>query len=442
MIKLLSPEVILSFKNKVDKSNKELDQLFESINSSFISSTNKNEKYKNIKFINHFKKSTNKWKKSIEDKGSVKLLVKNNVNKLSDDNFDKISEELIFNLKINNYESLIILANELFNSVIMHPVYINNYINLIKKIYYVTSDHWNYEGKSLIDLLIIMSQIKYFMDYRKLDEIEDNLDNTFTETVQFIELDGLDEKELKIVNKSMKISNIKFIVQMYLNNFLDSNIMSNIVEELINLKTTHSMEALIEILNMCESNDKVINKNFTKLAKLKSSKEFDFRLNFIYGEALSKYDKKKSNSVKVKKVSPKKPVKKEDSFMIGCENIIEEYIMIEEFEEVYEYLKDSQGNYHDLCKFSDVLIRSILCSKETDYTKLKSLVKQLMGKKLLKPSNWKKGFNNNIKNFEDIMLDYPKANKNLSKFITYSKKSNIIKEDYINELMTKYEISL
>ena len=60
----------------------------------------------------------------------------------------------------------------------------------------------------------------------------------------------------------------------------------------------------------------------------------------------------------------------------------------------------------------------------------------------MKPSNWKKGFNNNIKNFEDIMLDYPKANKNLSKFITYSKKSNIIKEDYINELMTKYEISL
>jgi hypothetical protein len=442
MIKLLSPEVILSFKNRVDKSSKELDQLFESINSSFISSTNKNEKYKNIKFINHFKKSTNKWKKSIEDKGSVKLLVKNNVNKLSDNNFDKISEELIFNLKINNYESLIILANELFNSVIMHPVYINNYINLIKKIYYVTSDHWNYDGKSLIDLLIIMSQIKYFMDYRKLDEIEDSLDNTFTETVQFIELDGLDEKELKIVNKSMKISNIKFIVQMYLNKFLDSTIMDNIIVELINLETTHSIEALIEILNMCENNDKIINKNFTKLEKLKSSKEFDFRLNFIYGEALCKYDNKKSNSVKVKKLSPKQPVKKEDLFMIGCENIIEEYIMIEEFEEVYEYLKDSQDNYHDLCKFSDVLIRSILCSKEIDYTKLKSLVKQLMGKKILKPSNWKKGFNNNIKNFEDIMLDYPKANKNLSKFITYSKKSNIIKEDYINELITKYEVSL
>ena len=442
MIKLLSPEVILSFKNRVDKSSKELDQLFESINSSFISSTNKNEKYKNIKFINHFKKSTNKWKKSIEDKGSVKLLVKNNVNKLSDNNFDKISEELIFNLKINNYESLIILANELFNSVIMHPVYINNYINLIKKIYYVTSDHWNYDGKSLIDLLIIMSQIKYFMDYRKLDEIEDSLDNTFTETVQFIELDGLDEKELKIVNKSMKISNIKFIVQMYLNKFLDSKIMDNIIVELINLETTHSIEALIEILNMCENNDKIINKNFTKLEKLKSSKEFDFRLNFIYGEALCKYDNKKSNSVKVKKLSPKQPVKKEDSFMIGCENIIEEYIMIEEFEEVYEYLKDSKDNYHDLCKFSDVLIRSILCSKEIDYTKLKSLVKQLMGKKILKPSNWKKGFNNNIKNFQDIMLDYPKANKNLSKFITYSKKSNIIKEDYINELITKYEVSL
>lgn len=442
MIKKLSPEFILSFKDKVDKSNKELDQLFESINSSFISSTNKNEKYKNIKFINHFKKSTNKWKKSIEDKGSVKLLVKNSVNKLSNDNFDKVSEDLIFSLNINNYESLIILANELFNIILMHPVYINNYLNLINKIYFTTIDHWKYENRSLIDLLIIMTQIKYYMDYKKLEEIEDQLDSTLIEIMQFIELEGLDENELKIVNKSMKISNVKFIVQLYLNNYFDPKILGIIIDELINLKTTHSMEALIEILNMCENNDPVVIKNLSKLIKLKSSKDFDFRLNFIYGEALAKYDKPTNKKVNKKKTSLKKPKKKEDSFMIGCENIIEEYIMIEEFEEVYEYLKDSQSNYHELSKFSDVLIRSIICSKDTDYNKLKSLVKLLTSKKLIKCSNWKKGFTNNIKNYNDILMDFPKANKNLSKFITYSKKSNILKEDFIKELVKKYEISL
>ena len=98
MIKILSPETIFSFKDKINKTNKELDQLFESINSSFISSTNKNDKYKNIKFTNHFKKSTNKWKKSLEENDSIKLLVKNNINKLSKDNFDKVTDDLIFSL--------------------------------------------------------------------------------------------------------------------------------------------------------------------------------------------------------------------------------------------------------------------------------------------------------------------------------------------------------
>ena len=53
----LKYEYILSFKNVIDKTNSDLDQLFESINSSFISSSNKNDKYKNIKIINTSKKA-------------------------------------------------------------------------------------------------------------------------------------------------------------------------------------------------------------------------------------------------------------------------------------------------------------------------------------------------------------------------------------------------
>lgn len=450
MIKKLSPEIILSFKNNIKETNKELDQLFESVNSSFISSTNKNDKYKNIKFINHFKKSTNKWKKSLENKSddamsSIKLLVKNSVNKLSDDNFEKISDDLIFNLMINDYDSLITLSNELFNVILMHPVYIDNYLNLINKIYYVTFDKWNFNNTNLINLLITISQVKYCMDYKNLDMIEDLLDSNLIENINFIELEGLPDSELQIVKKSMKISNIKFIIKLYLDGFVDQSIVDNIINELINFKTTHSMEALIEILNICDHNDKIIFNNLSKLVKLKTSKIFDFRLSFIFGEALAKYEKNGNKNFKLNKKKTsikKKPVKKVDSFFIGCENILEEYIMIEEFEEVNEYLKDSIENYSELCKFSDALIKSILCCKDTDFQKLKTLVKLLSSNKILKQSNWKKGINNNLKRFNDIILDYPKANKNLDKFITYSTKVNLIKKEFIDELMQKYDVNI
>ena len=442
MIKVLSPETIYSFKEVVNNNNKELDQLFESINSSFISSTNKNDKYKNIKFINHFKKSTNKWKKSLEDKSnSIKLLVKNSINKLSKDNFNKVTDELILSLKIKNYESLILLGNEIFNVILMHPVYLEFYLNLIVKIYYVTNDKWVFDSNNLIKLLIDMAQIKYYVDYKKIDELENLINPVLSDNMNFIELEGLSQDEIQIVEKSMKISNIKFIVRMYSLKFLDKKIFENILLELIKFKTMDSMEALIEILNLCEPNDPEILKNITKLNKLRDSECFDFRLTFIYGEALQKFDKTKP---KIRKKVSTKPVKKKkvDTFMIGCENILEEYIMIEEFDEIKEYLKDSLNNYHELSKFSEVLIKTIICGRDTDFTKLKKLIKSLTSKKMLKSSNFKKGINNNLKNYNEIIIDYPKANKNLSKFISYSTKSNIIKKDFIDALINRYNINL
>mgnify|MGYP006444406783 CR=1 FL=1 len=103
---------------------------------------------------------------------------------------------------------------------------------------------------------------------------------------------------------------------------------------------------------------------------------------------------------------------------------------------------DYSVNYSDLCKFSDVLIKTILCCKETDYIKLKGLIKTLTSKKILKLANVKKGFTNNLKQFNDIAIDYPKATQNLNKLITYSTKSNIIKQDFIDDLIKKYNIEI
>ena len=315
------------------------------------------------------------------------------------------------------------------------------YIKLITKMYYITLDKWVFESNNIINILINMAEIKYYNDYKNLDNLEELMDITLLENMKFIELEGLTNKELQIVEKSMKISNIKFILKLYEQKFLDAKIFESILHEMINFKTTDSMEALIEILNMCENNNPEILKNMNKLLKLKKSNLFDFRLTFIYGESLLKYNKNyKEKKVSKRESKQKKP--KVDSFVIGCQNILDEYVMIGELEEINEYLKDSINNYTDLCKFSEVLIRNILCCKETDYTKLKSLIKTLTSKKILKLSNVKKGFTNNLKQFNDISIDYPKATKNLNKLITYSTNSNIIKQDFIDDLIKKYNIEM
>ena len=444
MMKKFLPETILSFKDQILNTNLELDQLFESINSSFLSSTNKNDKYKNIKFISHFKKSTNKWKKSLEEKNissndSIKLNVKNSINKLSKDNFDKVTTELIMNLNITDYNSLIILSNEIFNFIIMHPIYMDIYIDLIKKIYYVTQDHWNFEGHNLITTLIDMSQIKYFDDYKTLDDLDDLINVTLMNNMKFIELEGLSDDELMIVNKSMKISNIKFIFNLYDVGFLDKTVFNNILLDLIGLKTKSSIEALIEILNSSEVNNKVILNNINQLNKLTKISNFDFRIKFIYGEALAKFIVNKKVLKKTSNLKKKKNT--EDSYKIGCENILEEYIMIQEQDEIFAYLKET-NDYNELCKFTEILIKNILCSKDTDFNKLKLLLKTLTNKKFLKISNIKKGFNNNLKNFNDLIIDFPKAEKNLNKFLSFNYKTKLLKKEFVNELLKRYSIEV
>ena len=132
-----------------------MNELFESINSSFISSTNKNDKYKNIKFVKNIKKSTNKWKASLNNaNNNMVTTIKNVLNKLCLENFDKISDEFILEIKIDSYLGLHTLATELYNRILMHPVYIDLYIKLAIKIAGICQNHWTFNNENLIKTLI------------------------------------------------------------------------------------------------------------------------------------------------------------------------------------------------------------------------------------------------------------------------------------------------
>lgn len=438
----LTTEFILSFKNICNNATNELDQLFESINSSFISSTNKNDKYKHIKIVRVGKKSSNKWKLSLNSANNLTTLIKNILNKISVDNFEKLSTELILKLQIDNYTSLLVLANELFNRILINPVYIDIYIKLIMKILCITKDIWQFNENNLQTVLINMAQQKFYTDYLKndIEELNNLYDTDFLSNITTIELEGLCNDEKIVKKKSMSLSNIKFIVKIYQKGLLDKKPFENIVNILIQQSCINSVESLIEILNVFEEEDDVLQKLSLKLNKISKKKSLDFRLQFIYEEALKRYYGKQTIKITYNKTTFNNKIETKKIYQNGCINIIDEYIELEEYNEVKEFLYESNNNYTELCYFVEILFFKTVCGLNKDYTKLKNLFKQINKEKLLKLVHIKKGINYLIQNCIDLKMDYPTSEENIKKFIKFLTLNKILKKDYLEEIMGKLKI--
>ncbi len=427
----LNYEYILSFKNAIDKTNSELDQLFESINSSFISSSNKNDKYRNIKIINVTKKSTNKWKSSLSNSDNILIKIKNFMNKISENNFDKLTNELLININIQDYLSLLIFSNELFNRIITHPAYINIYMKLVLKIIYISQEKWNFEDQSMIKLLLNMTQRKFVEDFDNdnLEKLDKIFDETFLYNITKIELEGLNEDEVNIKNKSMTLSNIKFIIKLYQFNLLNKDDFNNMLNIITKDPKKKNIESLIEILSLFDSDDSIITKNKFVLYKILKLKNLDFRLKFIYEEALKKYFSKTKETKFIETEKKKDTIKKnKKNFGIGCKNIIEEYLVIQEFEEINIYLEKSFKNHYELSCFAENLLNKIICSKDKEFNILKKMLKKMIKKKIIRATHIKKGLKYINKNMNDISIDFPNSKDRLDKLNKFLYNENIIKK--------------
>ena len=251
----------------------------------FFSSVIKH-KFKDIKIIKNIKKSNNKWKTELnlakkDNNMTILVKVKNILNKITDDNFDSISDELISIIKINNYNELLIFSNEIFNRIIVNPIYIDVYIKLIIKVFLITENEWMFNENNILTVLVNNTQRKFLNDFNQdnYDNFINLLDKDFINNINDITFDGLEEKEVNIKKKSMALSNIKLIVKLHQNNIICDNRINEIIV-LTASNNKSSIEALIEILDMqTEKYDIYLNnKNFESIL---DNNDCDFRLKFI-----------------------------------------------------------------------------------------------------------------------------------------------------------------
>ena len=267
---------------------------------------------------------------TVNESKKVNLKKKNNfniiLNKLSDSNYQNILIEEI-NKKNINSSNIYKLVNLLLNKVENEGKFGECYSNFIID----------------LDRIINKSGNKDFHLY-----------NMIAERFNII-LKSSDE-----LKKENYYSFIKMLVEKgYYYKSLINNIMTTILDKENNYYDIYLWLDLNK--NLQKKNVKLINDTINELMQTN-----DIRLLTLFENLLknnNKTKKKKKSSVKVDKIKVK------------CENIIKEFVLLEDVEEIKFFIEDNKkiNNIHDYLE--DVVLNEIMIVEDEDFDKLINLVK-------------------------------------------------------------------
>ena len=266
---------------------------------------------------------------SVSESKKVNLKKKNNsniiLNKLSDSNYQTILIDEINkkNINISNVFNLVnLLLNKIENEGKFGECYSNFVIDL--------------------DRIINKSSNNEFKLYNMIAERFNNILNS--------------NNELK---KENFYSFIKMLVEKgYYYKSLVNNIMTMILAKKNNYYDIYLWLELNK--NLQKKNRQLINDTINEL-----SENNNIRLLTLFENLL-----KNNKPIKKKKVSVKI-----DKVKVKCENIIKEFILLEDIEEVKFFIKENKktNNLHDYLE--DVVLNEIMIVEDEDFDKLLNLVK-------------------------------------------------------------------
>jgi hypothetical protein len=235
-----SVDEILNYKNvNVNILTEELSNIFDSINVSFLQST---QYLENRKKINYNQINSSKWKK-INSNINTKLL--SLLNKITDETFSNILEKIL-NSNIINDSQLNKLADD-FMSKIMGDIDNNKlYCLLIKQIidsglwYFKKSGTGNGNGDDYINLRI------YF-----IDKLQKEYDINLTNIDLLYESYRSNEDEFFEIKKNMNAI-INTIINLHLSNILSDASMDYVIDS---LKAKYSDKNMDVIEYLCKINE-------------------------------------------------------------------------------------------------------------------------------------------------------------------------------------------
>ena len=332
-------EFLLSFKD--DPSFKNLGEDLLKKFSSLVKSNKKN-KFKKTK-NNDNKKSLTKVKEKLQiSKEKIENKYSLLINKLDSNNIDKIIEEFITKFKDINEEEFIIFQKYIYTRILKDNKFQLLYLEFFMKIKEVYNILFGYNEKYFISLI----EYKFKYDYSNQKPTLENDIN--------LKLDDIHQLD----SEENRINNLNLILIFIKNGFFNKNILDNVSELLLNSEFIPDIYHLIS--------DKYVKKNYDflnyhQLLKSKINDTMNNRYKVILNSILENFGieykdfNKRSNSItsidfdnemlnydiNLKTVESFEQFK--SKIEIEIDNIIEEYLLIEDFEEINNYLENSEN---------------------------------------------------------------------------------------------------
>jgi len=339
------------------------------------------------------------------------------LNKLSESNIDNLVIEFLENINQIDQENFEEIQKTIYFKVLSEINFTKIYFQFLRILGYVYKQVQNY------DLLFFFSIIesKFKFDYTNWDiEFKFNFIRDLTGETKRINnlilIKNLVESKLisdKIIEECDKIileQNIFLPDIYYWFNSKNRDLTQQEKEQIkIHLKKNEITPREIILL------ENLINK---KIIKLNDSTAIQF-------------NKTKNESDKIIKV---------DTLKLECENIIEEYILIQSFDDIKYFINNRCIDAISKNKFCENLINKYFSLNKENSNQIIDLIKELIKSQILFKSNLSRGLLLIYSNWKEKSIDYNKPIDKLKLLLTILKSIGITKG--IEFLMEQYKINI
>ena len=384
-------EYLLSFKDHKDLQNLDNDFL-NSISDNFIKSYSKKVKKKIIKPI--LKCNLLKNSKLQADKNTVESRVNLILNKLSKNNFEQIIEEFLIKFSEIDQNVYDIILKSIFIKMIKDEKFITIFFKFYNNINQIYGYLFELNNKEFINLI----ELKIKNDYMNLD---------LNENMKFLENFKSEEHRLNslklliylVEKKNLHIDVINIVSDFLMNtdfipdiNFWFSN---KFIKNNLNIKDFN--KKLIDKLN-----NEMNNRSLVLLKNLLDCNDIDYQIE-------DEDNEEEIFESSIEEVSDK------TEFEIQIDNILEEYLLLEEFDEILSFFENFINEDIDKKQFMSSLINFYFNSPLNNLSKFKKLFVNLKKSKLIKSELYKNSLNEILNN--DERFDYIDLDNKISKLL-------------------------
>ena len=406
-MEVLDINTFLSFKSQ--ESLQSLDNASKELIAELFSHIDKKNKKNNKKNSNHVLKNQKLQNKKENIINKVNLIL----NKLSESNIDNLVIEFLENINQVEQFDYEEIQKTFYLKIISEINFVKIYLqflNIIKSIYGRVQNY---------DLTFFISAIetKFNIDYTNYDICPENKFN-------FI-------KEIDIEQK--RINNLTLIINLVECGLLSKDILEYCDSAIIN--QTIFLSDIYYWFNLRNRSltEEEISKIKSHLLLSTNTRDNVLLTNLINNTLNTNIIEEPTQNITTTNNKPKV-----NTFILEIDNIIDEYILMNNYEDIVQFITDRCKDAISKNKFSEVLVDKYLLSKKEACNTIIELIKQLTKAQILFKTNIAKGISLIHGNWEEKSIDYIKPSDKMKGLLVTMKGLGIIKG--IETILSAYKI--